>query len=62
MQRFDTKLKEISRVAADVTQAVSQQQSAERKKLMQHIRSLCKLSLTASRHWQWLVQRLTHDR
>ncbi|XP_023692044.2 lysosomal-trafficking regulator isoform X2 [Paramormyrops kingsleyae] len=62
MQRLDTKLKEISRVAADVTQAVSQQQSAERKKVMQHIRSLCKLSLTASRHWQWLVQQLTHDR
>ncbi|XP_048843336.1 lysosomal-trafficking regulator-like isoform X2 [Brienomyrus brachyistius] len=62
MQRLDAKLKEISRVAADVTQAVSQQQSAERKKVMQHIRSLCKLSLTASRHWQWLVQQLTHDR
>lgn len=34
----------------------------ERKKVMQHIRGLYKMDLSASRHWQELVQQLTHDR
>lgn len=29
---------------------------------MQHIRGLYKIDLSASRHWQELVQQLTHDR
>lgn len=34
----------------------------ERKKVIQHIRGLYKTDLSASRHWQELVQQLTHDR
>ncbi|KAL0178675.1 hypothetical protein M9458_027569, partial [Cirrhinus mrigala] len=37
-------------------------QGMERKKVMQHIRGLYKTDLSASRHWQELVQQLTHDR
>lgn len=41
---------------------MSLQQGMERKKVIQHIRGLYKIDLSASRHWQELVQQLTHDR
>lgn len=41
---------------------MSLQQGMERKKVIQHIRGLYKMDLSASRHWQELVQQLTHDR
>uniref|UniRef100_A0A673MIF2 Lysosomal-trafficking regulator-like n=1 Tax=Sinocyclocheilus rhinocerous TaxID=307959 RepID=A0A673MIF2_9TELE len=62
LQRLDGKSKDISKIAADVTQNVSLRQGMERKKVMQHIRGLYKTDLSASRHWQELVQQLTHDR
>ncbi|XP_078787658.1 lysosomal-trafficking regulator isoform X5 [Oryzias latipes] len=62
IQRLDGKLKDISKIAADITQNVSLQQGQERKKVIQHIRGLYKTDLSASRHWQELVQQLTHDR
>ncbi|TRY64527.1 hypothetical protein DNTS_026789, partial [Danionella cerebrum] len=62
LQRLEAKSKDISKIAADVTQNVSLRQGMERKKLMQHIRGLYKTDLSASRHWQELVQQLTHDR
>lgn len=62
MQRLDGKSKDISKIAADITQNVSLQQGMERKKVIQHIRGLYKTDLSASRHWQELVQQLTHDR
>ncbi|XP_048862942.1 lysosomal-trafficking regulator isoform X4 [Brienomyrus brachyistius] len=62
MQRLDGKLKDISKIAADITQNISLRQGMERKKVIQHIRSLYKVDLSASRHWQELVQQLTHDR
>ncbi|NWW86867.1 LYST regulator, partial [Rhynochetos jubatus] len=61
-QRLDTKSKDISKIAGDVTQAVSLSQGMERKKVIQHIRGMYKAELSASRHWQELVQQLTHDR
>uniref|UniRef100_A0A8C8SEP2 Lysosomal-trafficking regulator n=1 Tax=Pelusios castaneus TaxID=367368 RepID=A0A8C8SEP2_9SAUR len=61
-QRLDAKSKEISKIAADITQAVSLSQGMERKKVIQHIRGIYKADLSASRHWQELVQQLTHDR
>ncbi|KAM5163021.1 lysosomal-trafficking regulator [Mantella aurantiaca] len=61
-QRLETKLKDISKVAGDVTQNVSLSQGMERKNVMQHIRNMYKMDLSASRHWQELVQQLTHDR
>lgn len=60
--RLDGKSKDISKIAADITQNVSLQQGMERKKVIQHIRGLYKIDLSASRHWQELVQQLTHDR
>lgn len=60
--RLDEKLKDISRIAAEITQNVSLQQGKERKKVIEHIRGLYKIDLSASRHWQELVQQLTHDR
>ncbi|XP_036430614.1 lysosomal-trafficking regulator isoform X3 [Colossoma macropomum] len=62
MQRLDGKSKDISKIAADITQNVSLRQGMERKKVIQHIRGLYKTDLSASRHWQELVQQLTHDR
>lgn len=62
IQRLDGKSKDISKIAADITQNVSLRQGMERKKVMQHIRGLYKTDLSASRHWQELVQQLTHDR
>lgn len=62
IQRLDGKSKDISKIAADITQSVSLRQGMERKKVMQHIRGLYKTDLSASRHWQELVQQLTHDR
>ncbi|KAF7710729.1 hypothetical protein HF521_009601 [Silurus meridionalis] len=62
MQRLDGKSKDISKIAADITQNMSLRQGIERKKVIQHIRSLYKIDLSASRHWQELVQQLTHDR
>ncbi|MCJ8730848.1 hypothetical protein PDJAM_G00189080 [Pangasius djambal] len=62
MQRLDGKSKDISKIAADITQNMSLRQGIERKKVIQHIRSLYKTDLSASRHWQELVQQLTHDR
>lgn len=62
MQRLDSKSKDISRMAADVTQHVSLRQGLERKKVMQHIRRLYKGELSASRFWKEQVQQLTHDR
>uniref|UniRef100_A0A668AYI8 Lysosomal trafficking regulator n=1 Tax=Myripristis murdjan TaxID=586833 RepID=A0A668AYI8_9TELE len=62
IQRLDGKSKDISKIAADITQSVSLQQGIERKKVIQHIRGLYKTDLSASRHWQELVQQLTHDR
>ncbi|NXX39556.1 LYST regulator, partial [Tricholaema leucomelas] len=61
-QRLDTKSKDISKIAGDITQAVSLSQGMERKKVIQHIRGLYKAELSASRHWQELVQQLSHDR
>ncbi|XP_077073466.1 lysosomal-trafficking regulator isoform X2 [Siphateles boraxobius] len=62
LQRLDGKSKDISKIAADITQNVSLRQGMERKKVMQHIRGLYKTDLSASRHWQELVHQLTHDR
>ncbi|KAM4772207.1 lysosomal-trafficking regulator [Rhinophrynus dorsalis] len=61
-QRLDSKSKDISKIAGDITQSVSLSQGMERKKVIQHIRSMYKVDLSASRHWQELVQQLTHDR
>nr|XP_013800926.1 PREDICTED: lysosomal-trafficking regulator [Apteryx mantelli mantelli] len=61
-QRLDIKSKDISKIAGDITQAVSLSQGMERKKVIQHIRGMYKAELSASRHWQELVQQLTHDR
>ncbi|XP_055459893.1 lysosomal-trafficking regulator [Psammomys obesus] len=61
-QRLDLKCKDISKIAADITQAVSLSQGIERKKVIQHIRGMYKVDLSASRHWQELIQQLTHDR
>ncbi|XP_078239262.1 lysosomal-trafficking regulator isoform X4 [Pogona vitticeps] len=61
-QRLDTKSKDISKIAGDITQAVSLSQGMERKKVIQHIRGMYKTDLSASRHWQELIQQLTHDR
>uniref|UniRef100_A0A8C6NGL9 Uncharacterized protein n=1 Tax=Melopsittacus undulatus TaxID=13146 RepID=A0A8C6NGL9_MELUD len=61
-QRLDTKSKDISKIAGDITQAVSLSQGMERKKVIQHIRGMYKAELSASRHWEELVQQLTHDR
>ncbi|XP_053567057.1 lysosomal-trafficking regulator isoform X2 [Bombina bombina] len=61
-QRLEAKSKDISKIAGDITQSVSLSQGMERKKVMQHIRSMYKVDLSASRHWQELVQQLTHDR
>ncbi|KAM6280769.1 lysosomal-trafficking regulator isoform 1-T3 [Porphyrio hochstetteri] len=61
-QRLDTKCKDISKIAGDITQAVSLSQGMERKKVIQHIRGMYKAELSASRHWQELVQQLIHDR
>ncbi|XP_031215289.1 lysosomal-trafficking regulator isoform X3 [Mastomys coucha] len=61
-QRLDLKSKDISKIAADITQAVSLSQGIERKKVIQHIRGMYKVDLSASRHWQELIQQLTHDR
>ncbi|XP_029114650.1 lysosomal-trafficking regulator-like isoform X3 [Scleropages formosus] len=62
MQQLDSKLKDISRIAADLTQAISQARCTEKKKLIQHISSLYKLDLAAEHHWQQLIRQLTHDR
>ncbi|KAM6997778.1 LOW QUALITY PROTEIN: lysosomal-trafficking regulator [Tautogolabrus adspersus] len=62
IQRLDGKSRDISKIAADITQNVSLRQGMERKKVIQHIRGLYKTDLSASRHWQELVQQLTHDR
>ncbi|XP_028280136.1 lysosomal-trafficking regulator isoform X3 [Parambassis ranga] len=62
IQRLDGKSKDISKIAADITQNVSLRQGMERKKVIQHIRGRYKSDLSASRHWQELVQQLTHDR
>ncbi|MBN3312843.1 LYST regulator, partial [Atractosteus spatula] len=62
IQRLDSKSKDISKIAADITQNVSLRQGMERKKVIQHIRGMYKVELSASRHWQELVQQLTHDR
>jgi hypothetical protein len=61
-QRLDSKSKDISKLAADITQTVSLSQGIERKKVIQHIRGMYKVDLSASRHWQELIQQLTHDR
>ncbi|XP_074118564.1 lysosomal-trafficking regulator isoform X3 [Sminthopsis crassicaudata] len=61
-QRLDMKSKDISKIAADITQAVSLSQGIERKKVIQHIRGMYKVDLSSSRRWQELVQQLTHDR
>ncbi|XP_036404355.1 LOW QUALITY PROTEIN: lysosomal-trafficking regulator-like [Megalops cyprinoides] len=62
LQRLEGKSKDISKIAADVTQNVSLRQGMERKKVIQHIRAMYKVDLSASRHWLELVQQLTHDR
>ena len=61
-QRLDFNSKDISKIAADITQAVSLSQGIERKKVIQHIRGMYKVDLSASRHWQECIQQLTHDR
>ncbi|XP_066238803.1 lysosomal-trafficking regulator isoform X1 [Saccopteryx leptura] len=61
-QRLDSKSKDISKIAADITQAVSLSQGIERKKVIQHIRGMYKGDLSAGRHWQELSQQLMHDR
>ncbi|XP_046885311.1 lysosomal-trafficking regulator isoform X3 [Hypomesus transpacificus] len=62
IQRLDGKSKDISKIAADITQNVSLRQGMERKKVILHIRGLYKSDLSARRHWQELLQQLTHDR
>ncbi|XP_078398112.1 lysosomal-trafficking regulator isoform X2 [Cetorhinus maximus] len=62
LQRLDMKSKDISKIAAEITQNISLHQGMERKKVIQHIRGMYKVDLSASRHWQELVQQLTHDR
>ena len=62
IQRLDGKSRDISKIAADITQSVSLRQGMERKKVILHIRSLYKTNLSASRRWQELVQQHTHDR
>ncbi|XP_048453045.1 lysosomal-trafficking regulator [Rhincodon typus] len=62
LQRLDLKSKDISKIAAEITQNISLHQGMERKKVIQHIRGMYKVDLSASRHWQELVQQLTHDR
>ncbi|KAG7492927.1 hypothetical protein MATL_G00019380 [Megalops atlanticus] len=62
LQRLEGKSKDISKIAADVAQNVSLRQGMERKKVIQHIRAMYKVDLSASRHWLELVQQLTHDR
>ncbi|XP_059501535.1 lysosomal-trafficking regulator isoform X2 [Stegostoma tigrinum] len=62
LQRLDLKSKDISKIAAEITQNISLHQGLERKKVIQHIRGMYKVDLSASRHWQELVQQLTHDR
>ncbi|KAF5898792.1 lysosomal-trafficking regulator isoform X1, partial [Clarias magur] len=62
MLRMDGKSKDISKIAADITQNMSLKQGIERKKVIQHIRSLYKTDLSASRYWRELVQQLSHDR
>ncbi|KAG7272560.1 hypothetical protein CRUP_004735 [Coryphaenoides rupestris] len=62
IQRLDGKSRDISKIAADITQNVSLRQGMERKKVIQHIRGLYKTDLGASRRWQELVQQHTHDR
>ncbi|KAJ3609859.1 hypothetical protein NHX12_021953 [Muraenolepis orangiensis] len=62
IQRLDGKSRDISKIAADITQNVSLRQGMERKKVIQHIRGLYKTDLSASRRWQELVQQHTHDR
>ncbi|XP_056422915.1 lysosomal-trafficking regulator isoform X3 [Hyla sarda] len=61
-QRLESKLKEISKIAGDITQNISLSQGMERKNVIQHIRNMYKVDLSASRHWQELVQQMTHDR
>ncbi|XP_040285377.1 lysosomal-trafficking regulator isoform X2 [Bufo bufo] len=61
-QRLESKLKEISKIAGDITQSVSLSQGMERKTVIQHIRNMYKVELSASRHWHELVQQMTHDR
>ncbi|XP_077145213.1 lysosomal-trafficking regulator [Ranitomeya variabilis] len=61
-QRLDSKLKEISKIAGEITQSVCLSQGMERKNVIQHIRNMYKVDLSASRHWQELVQQMTHDR
>ncbi|KAM9317348.1 lysosomal-trafficking regulator [Gastrophryne carolinensis] len=61
-QRLDSKLKDISKIAGEITQSVSLCQGMERKNVIQHIRNMYKVDLSASRHWHELVQQLTHDR
>uniref|UniRef100_A0A8C4YN84 Lysosomal-trafficking regulator n=1 Tax=Gopherus evgoodei TaxID=1825980 RepID=A0A8C4YN84_9SAUR len=46
-QRLDAKSKDISKIAADITQAVSLSQGMERKKVIQHIRGMYKTDLSA---------------
>ncbi|KAJ8248339.1 hypothetical protein GJAV_G00240950 [Gymnothorax javanicus] len=62
MQRLDSKSKDISRMAADITQSVSLRQGLERKKVIQHIRRLYRGELSASRFWKEQVQQLTQER
>ncbi|XP_072912760.1 lysosomal-trafficking regulator isoform X1 [Hemitrygon akajei] len=62
LQRLDLKSKDISKIAAEITQNISLQQGMERKKVIQHIRGMYKIDLSAGRHWQELVQQLTHER
>ncbi|XP_067840227.1 lysosomal-trafficking regulator isoform X1 [Heptranchias perlo] len=62
LQRLDLKSKDISKIAAEITQNISLKQGMERKKVIQHIRRMYKVDLSASRHWQELVQQITHDR
>ncbi|XP_069463086.1 lysosomal-trafficking regulator [Ambystoma mexicanum] len=61
-QRLDAKSKYISKIAGEVTQAVCLSQGHERKKVIQHIRETHKVDLRSRRHWQELVQQLTHER
>ncbi|XP_073416193.1 lysosomal-trafficking regulator isoform X2 [Dendrobates tinctorius] len=61
-QRLESKLKEISKIAGEITQSVCLSQGMERKNVIQHIRNMYKVDLSASRHWQELVQQMTHDR
>ena len=48
--------------AMEVTQSVTQLQTQERKKFITHIKQRKTESIQVKKHWQEIVQNLTHER